>query len=105
TGMFHSVSNARDELTERRELFRLREPLPQRRALSLEPRLASDVARHQDASDGMPFLVDERRGRQEKRASKTRIFNGAAARRRERRIDRRNPGGGSRSDEFCDGPF
>ena len=46
----HLVRDAGDELTERRQLLRLRQPLAQRRALGLEPRLPRDVARDQDAA-------------------------------------------------------
>ena len=45
------VRDAGDELTERRELLRLRQPLAQLLALGLELRLRRQVARDEDAAD------------------------------------------------------
>ena len=47
----HLVRDPGDELAERRELFRLRQPLAQRGALGLEPRLPRDVARDEHAPE------------------------------------------------------
>ena len=50
----HLVRDAGDELAERRELLRLREPPAQRFALGLELRLRGDVARDEHAPDRLP---------------------------------------------------
>ena len=62
----HLVRDAGDELAERRQLLRLRQPLAQLLALGLELGLRRDVARHEHAPDRLRILVDERRrGQQE----------------------------------------
>ena len=50
----HLVGDPGDELPERGELLRLREPFAQRRALRLEPRLPRDVARDEHAPERVP---------------------------------------------------
>ena len=57
SGLFISCAMPGDELPERRELFGLRQPLAQRRALRLEPRLPRDVARDEHAPERVAVLA------------------------------------------------
>ena len=63
------VRDARDELPERSQFFRLHEPVAQLGAFGLELGLRRHVARNEHDADRLPFFSDERRQRHEERAS------------------------------------
>ena len=65
----HLVRDSRDELPERRELFRLLQASTQRLAFCLELCLGRDVACHEHAADGLAIAVDQRRHRRGENAS------------------------------------
>ena len=73
------VGDAGDELTERRELLRLREPHAERLPLGLEPGLSRDVPGHEHGANGLAVLVDERRHRHHEAAAETRMLERAHA--------------------------
>ena len=53
------VRDAGDELAERRQLFRLRQPLPQLLALGFELGLRRQIARDDDAADALAFGIEQ----------------------------------------------
>ena len=69
------VRDARDELAERGELLRLHEPVAQFGALGLELGLRRHVARHEHDADRFALFSDERRQRDDERASQLRVFD------------------------------
>ena len=63
------VRDAGDELPQRRELFRLRQPVAQLRALGFETRLVGDVARDDDGADAFVLAAEQRTDGEDERAS------------------------------------
>ena len=73
------VRDAGDELPERGELLRLRQPGAERFPLGLEPGLARDVPGDEHGADGLVIPVDERRHRHHEVAAEARMLERAHA--------------------------
>ena len=69
SGLLISWAMPGDELAERGELLRLREPRAERLPFGFEPGLPRDVPGHEDRADGLAVLVDERRHRHDEAAA------------------------------------
>ena len=99
-GVIDLVGNARDELAERGELFRLRELRAERFPFDFEPGLSRDVPGDEDRADRLAVLVDERRHRHDEAAAEARMLERAHALGGELGVGARRPVGQVRSDEL-----